>query len=110
MAGEYNTEILIAGQNHYTDQVPMVAGQYRRGQALALNVATTMYQAWVPGRIIYAIWLEEDRTVEDDGDYGSVMVGGPFNERGLLNADGDVIEQSVYTRFLNRVYGFYPRR
>jgi len=110
MAGIYNIEILIGGTIFYTDQVPMVAGSYRRGQALVLDNADEAYEAWAPGGAIEAIWLEEDRTVENDGDYGSVMVGGPFNERGLLNAAGEVVEMNQLTRLFLRIYGFYPRR
>ncbi len=113
MAVDYNEELLIAGQIQ-TDEVPLAADVYYRGQLLAYNAGTAKYedldanQGTLAG-IYLGVGDEASETLVDD-DVRTIIVGGQVNERGLLNNTGAVRTITVANRAAWNLLGFYVKR
>jgi hypothetical protein len=109
----YNGEVLIVGR-HETDQVPLAADVYYRGQLLAFNAVTAKYedlnanQGTLAG--IYLGISDAAHETLEDGDIRTIITGGQVNERGLLDNTGAVRTVTVANRAAWNLLGFYVKR
>lgn len=111
MAVDYNEELLIAGQIQ-TDEVPLAADTYYRGQLLAFTAGKyedlDANQGTLAG--IYLGVGDEASEVLVDDDVRTIIVGGQVNERGLLDNTGAVRTITVANRAAWNLLGFYVKR
>jgi len=109
MAVDYNGENLIAGRIE-TNQVPLDAGTYYRGQALAFNTVSHQYCDFEAGNTTLSGFYLCDEEVLVDGDVRTVIVGGQINERGIVDAAGAVRTITDTIRAGAALLGFYLKR
>ena len=113
MAVNYNDEKLLVGR-HETDEVPLAADVYYRGQLLAFNSGTGMYEDMDANQgTLAGIYLGNAELVPETlnaGDIRTIIVGGEVNERGLVDNTGAVRTITVANRAAWNILGFYVKR
>lgn len=103
----YNTEGLIAGM-FITDQKKMAADTYYRGMPLEYDTDNDRLKALDTGNIA-GIWLEDERTLTAN-QYGTVIIWGELNERGIVDSSGDEYTITEDIRQAWRALGFFLKR
>ena len=103
----YKTEKLLAGEIK-TNQMPLAAGTYRRGQVLEFDADNNRYTALASGSIS-AVFLGETTTLEN-GDVDSLILGGELFGGGLVDSAGDAYTVTPAFIASAAIRGFYIKK